>query len=148
MLHVGNVGTCGKSKGAEGLATGRGVSRTVAHGPFVPVVQPRRQRHGVVIGGAAVLETADFGFEFAAFVLFGLNGLLVIGSRVQGLGSPLTLSRRTPSARVSRIILLNSWRITITLVVSRMGGKALLRSPGAVSPGLFTPIQRTRSSLN
>ena len=68
---------CGKrdglgGQGREGLATGRGVSRTVAHGPFVPVVQSRRQRYGVVIGGAAVLETADFGLEFAAFVLFGL----------------------------------------------------------------------------
>jgi hypothetical protein len=71
MLHVGNV-MGGNGQGAEGLATGRGVSRTVAHAPFVPVVQSWRQRHGVVVGGAAVLETADFGLEFAAFVLFSL----------------------------------------------------------------------------
>ena len=77
MLHVGNV-MGREGKGVEKLATGRGVSCTVAHRPFVPVVQPWRQRHGVVIGGTAVLETADFGFKFAAFVLFSLDRLLVI----------------------------------------------------------------------
>ena len=62
------------------LATSGGVSRTVAHVSAVSLAkvaaaQSRRQRHGAVAGGAAihVLETADFGFEFAAFFLFGLG---------------------------------------------------------------------------
>ena len=62
------------------LATSGGVSRTVAHVPAVSLTkvstaQSRGQRHGAVAGSAAVhvLETADFGFEFAAFFLFGLE---------------------------------------------------------------------------
>jgi hypothetical protein len=67
------------------LATSGGVSRTVAHVPAVSLAQvstaqSRRQRHGAVAGRAAVhvLETADFGFEFAAFFLLGLREVLVI----------------------------------------------------------------------
>lgn len=69
-------------------AAGRGVSRTVAHGPpmpslsmMVPIAQPRGKRHRARRGGATggVLETADFGFEFAAFLLFGLGKSLVAG---------------------------------------------------------------------
>ena len=66
------------------LATSGGVSRTVAHVSTVSLAevsaaQSRRQRHGAVAGGAAVhvLEAADFGFEFAAFFLFGLGEALV-----------------------------------------------------------------------
>lgn len=66
------------------LATSGGVSRTVAHVSTVSLAevstaQSGRQRHGAVTGGAAVhvLEAADFGFEFAAFFLFGLGEALV-----------------------------------------------------------------------
>lgn len=66
------------------LATSGGVSRTVAHVPAVSLAEVSAakswgQRHGAVASGAAVhiLEAADFGFEFAAFFLFGLKEVLV-----------------------------------------------------------------------
>ena len=74
-----NLGHLGGGQEA-GLATSGGVSRTVAHVPAVSLAQVSaaqsgRKRHGAVAGRAAVhvLETADFGFEFAAFFLFGLG---------------------------------------------------------------------------
>lgn len=76
----------GKFKGGrEGcLATSRGITRTIAHSPAVtlpmsvavdaqPVAGVTRDGHLSVVGAAAVLETADFGFEFAAFFLLGLG---------------------------------------------------------------------------
>lgn len=119
------------------LATSGGISRTVAHIPAVSLTkvsaaQSWRQRHGAVAGRAAVhvLETADFGFEFAAFFLFSLGEMLVSSWICWICHGRLTLNRRTPSARVSRIIFLNSWRMTMTLVVS-LAGRALVRSPAA-----------------
>ena len=80
-----NVITCGGVWGGRlCLATSGGVSRTVAHVPAVSLAQVSaaqsgRKRHGAVAGRAAVhvLEAADFGFDFAAFFLFGLGEALV-----------------------------------------------------------------------
>lgn len=63
-------------------ATSRRITRTVADGPSVAVAvdaQPvavgaRERRAGGAVAVAGVFEAADFGFEFAAFVLLDLVG--------------------------------------------------------------------------